>query len=928
MARKSEQIRAHLTNVKQSVRDLEGRIATTAGVIDALRPRLLASAVAGLNLSAEQIDAAAVDAAGPFWTGWTHPLWTEFHGVPPGTILHDVRIGRMLEPSALPGETARPDIARLVPLLELNAPLILLCDAGTQPVARQMMQSIILRLALAMPTESRFTLIDPVGLGAAFPFRGQLPASVRNTGRTPADELAEVLEDVRRINERVIGHAPRFLNLSADQRAGESFEFVAAVDFPKAFQKEPRAVENLVKLGNSGPRAGRHLILEWNADLPLPHDFSADQFEKAHIIDLRKGGFKADGLPTGESLQRLFDIAKSTTTQRKSGDWGSVVRPAALFSESAAAFVETPIGERLRVWFGEKDADGKQSAHGMVAGQTGSGKSFLLHVMITGLAARYSPEELRFILIDGKQGVEFEVYRDLPHADIVCLRTSPAMARSVLADYVMEMEARFEAFQAVGAAKLEEYREKSGRPMPRKILIVDEYQQLLEGDPETGGQLLVKILTQGRAAGTHVVLGSQTFGVQGLPPSALTHVHTRASLALAPDYVQALQVFGPEGKRLIRELAPSGQVVVNDESGRDGANARGAVARFRRTREEDTLKAVIEEITVAGGRGRAVVLSGREACVLSDNSHVAAWTGAAPDAAALQGLARRPVRDGGFGLEGWSAADRPVGLWLGRRIAVHGHALCALRRAPAQNLLVLGSQVEIRNRMLASALAALPTMLDARQLDLVLMDGLRADMPGGGILRLAVERLQTAGATVTITGDPEAEGILRTLAAKAAVGGDSRTALLVVAEPDYLYSLHGGADRFAAPASGAPAGLRTILNRGPQHGVHTIVTASGLSAFGTILAPNREGRLFNHRVVQKMTEDDSMTLFSSLVGARLEELTDHPNAFLLADLIQGTRGSILFHGYGASRDLNGDQGAAALNAELGRLAYREPANVA
>jgi DNA segregation ATPase FtsK/SpoIIIE, S-DNA-T family len=918
-ARSSKVVDEELAEVLAAQHALREEARKALGVLDAYSHAVMQTGVRLVDYLGDELRRAMERRAGAVLFGWNDQLWQTFAGPPPDAVLTEIRIGRYREVKHLSGEGGPPDIPFLIPLLEAAGPLVLQCDEKSKPIARTILQGLLLRTAIAMPSQARFTLLDPAGLGAAYPFRGFI-GRVRQAGRTAADELAEVLDDIRRINERVIGQAERFIELTADQRAGEAFEIVAAADFPKAYAKDPRAIEHLVRIGVSGPRAGRHLILEWDSQAPLPHDFSKDQLRNALYIDCRQPNFDVDRLPSGGQQKQFLEIAMRSGLQHKSGDWEVIVRPEHFFALSSARRIETPVGERLRFWLGDDD-EGKPSAHAMIAGQTGSGKSYLLHVLITGLASRYSPDELRFVLIDGKQGVEFEAYRKLPHADIVCLRTSPAMARSTLADFVAEMDERYELFQEAGVVKLEEYCEKTGSCMPRKVLIVDEYQQLLEGDPEFGSNLLNRVLEKGRAAGTHVVLGSQTFQPQGLAPSALTHVHTRAALSLAQDYVQTIQVFGSEGKRLIRELSPSGQLVINDESGRDGANSRGAVARFRRNEGEDTLAdAVAEIIEAAGGSGQAIVLSGRDAAVISDNPFVMGWRGKPLDRLHLEEIARHPVRMGGFGIERWTAADTPVGLWLGRRFDVYGHALCVLRRAPAQNLLVLGAQIEVRNRMLASALAALPSMLEAGKLEVVLIDGLRPEMPGGGILRLACDKLKSAGVRVTVVDDKGVASVfavLDKLVRNADHTGPTR--LVVIAEPEYLYALHGGADRFAIPADGPPAQLRTLLAKGPPSGMHTILTAAGLSAFAALFSPSRESRLFDHRAVQQMNDDDTMTLFSSLIAARINEQTDHPFAALLVDQIQGPRASVLFHAYAAQRQIHADQGLKALQAELSRV---------
>lgn len=926
MARSVKAIEREIATRRGQLDDLTRRAGVSRHTLIRTRERLWAETIEALDEIARELNERVAEAPPPWTAAWDSSRWNDFQpGEEDVGPLDAMRVGAVLEPGAFEPELSLDDVPALHPFLNGWGALLIATDEASRAIGRGVLQSIVLRAAVAMPAELRFTLVDPLGVGAAFPFRASLPR-VRQSGRSVSEELGEVLEDILRVNQQVVGHEDRLLDLTPDQRAGEPFEIVALTDFPKAYAKDPRAVEQLVRIGNSGPRAGRHLILEVVTDQPLPHDFDYDQFENAVVIDCRHEGDAVawDVPPEGGWQRNLLRRAVESRQHTRSGEWTSVVRPPEFFTESAARRVESPVGERLRMWLGDDD-DGKPSAHCMLAGQTGSGKSFLLHVLITGLAARYSPDELRFILVDGKQGVEFEIYRDLPHAEIVCLRTSPATARSVLQDFGAEMDDRYEAFLRVGAVKLEDYRQKTGEILPRKIMVVDEYQQLLEGDPEEGGALLQRILEKGRAAGTHLILGSQTFGARGLPASALTHVHLRASLSLAQDYVQGLQAFGPEGRRLIRELAPSGQVVINDESGRDGANRRGAVARFTRTGEADPLVEVCREIAeAAGARERvpspAIVLSGRDAAVLHDNPWVTRWRSAPPNPGELQEVARRPVRAGGFGVETWSHADRPLPLWLGRRFDVRGHALSVLRRGPAQNALVLGALADVRAMMLSLSLAALPTMTDPESLEVLLLDGLTPGLPGAGLLRTALEFLGERGARTGVAERGEEGAAIEEFVDRHF--GDEEggtTHLLVVSEPEYLAELQEGADAFTPPTTGPAGALRRALSQGPASGLHVVATASGVTTLGTILSPSREAKFFNHRIVQQMNEDESMTLFASLSAARIADHADHPHAALAVDMIRGVRAGVLFRGYAPARDVHAPRTEAALQEALARI---------
>ena len=862
----------------------------------------------------------------PAWASWSQPSWDTWKANPVERPLRQVRIGSKPEIETYQNEHGLPDLPVQTPLLDAAGPWLVKCDGKTTDTALAFMRSIILRTALAMQDNVQFTLLDPIQLGAAFPMRNQLPY-VRPQRQTSTDELMEVQEDIQRINRDVVGHHDGMVELPPERRAGERFEIVVLVDFPESLQRDPRSLDALVRIANSGPRAGRHLILMVRDDQDFPRDFSLDHFKNATIIDCRTTHATLDTPPPAERQQELLKTITAVQKASSAGDWNTIVRPETLFGESARDLIETPVGDRLRFWFGE-ERDGRPCAHGTLAGQTGSGKSSLLHVIITGLAARYSPDELRMVFIDGKQGVEFRAYENLPHAEVICLQTRPEMARRALADLVRgEMSERFKRFQEVGAQKLADYRTRSGETMPRVLLIVDEFQQLLDGDEAEGAALLQEYLYRGRAAGLHALLASQRFDVQGLPESAMSEVHLSAALSLKPSYVQGLQAFAAEGRKMIQELPKSGHVVINDESGRDGANVRGAVARLSGDTARQQIETLVDEIIAARGeKGRPIVVSGAEGVTLRDNQWIMQWRETPPDPATLQRTARTPLRQGGFGFQTWSSAEKPVPLWLGANFDIRGHMPVVLRRAPNENLLALGIGTQVRRAMLASALTGLKAMLPPEQIAVTVIDGLPEGLPGSGYFDAALDVLRADGYRCERLDVEQTGDILATLArrARARADPDARSHLLVLAEPEYIVDLHvEGAASAVKP--GGPAGdLRDVLSKGPQRGLHTVFTATGLGAVGAVLHPSRETRIFNHRAMQQMSAEDSMTLLSNLHANRVDQRTQHPTGALYVNIMQDNTGGTLFKAYGVSQDVDAEIDADTLTSVLGVLKEAVP----
>ena len=119
--------------------------------------------------------------------------------------------------------------------------------------------------------------------------------------------------------------------------------------------------------------------------------------------------------------------------------------------------------------------------HYLIGGRTGSGKSNLLHNLILSISLRYSPEELKIFLIDFKDGVEFNKYTEpeLPQAELIAKEIDVEYGKIVLDELIKEMKKRATLFKNMQVNNYIEYRKKSNDVLPRILVIIDEFQDLL-----------------------------------------------------------------------------------------------------------------------------------------------------------------------------------------------------------------------------------------------------------------------------------------------------------------------------------------------------------------------------------------------------------------------------------------------------------------
>ena len=121
-------------------------------------------------------------------------------------------------------------------------------------------------------------------------------------------------------------------------------------------------------------------------------------------------------------------------------------------------------------------ADLAAMPHCLVAGATGSGKSVCINSIISSILYRFTPEQLRFVMIDPKV-VEMQIYNKLPHL-VVPVVTDPKKVLLALRWVIDEMEKRYKMFAKTGTRNIASF---NGRPKPKTQAELDAEEEAKTG---------------------------------------------------------------------------------------------------------------------------------------------------------------------------------------------------------------------------------------------------------------------------------------------------------------------------------------------------------------------------------------------------------------------------------------------------------------
>ncbi|MEJ2866436.1 FtsK/SpoIIIE domain-containing protein [Actinomycetospora sp. OC33-EN08] len=423
-------------------------------------------------------------------------------------------------------------------------------------------------------------------------------ARVGNDEETARSRIAELTDLVERRRELVRGLS-----------AGAVLDRLPAV---LVVLDGARTLRNLAGMGpllQDGPALGVHFLCLDEAEAMLPRECGAvallDRDRPGHLVlrtrgddDGREAVTDQVGARWAETVGRALAPLRDADPTLAEGALPTEAR----FTRLAGLSPARP-EELLRRWSaiprstvallgasteGDFRLDMADGPHALIAGTTGAGKSGLLQTLVAALAVANRPDAMNFLLVDYKGGAAFRDCARLPHCVGVVTDLDAGATSRALTSLRAELKRREHVLDRAGSADIAAYwstRQPTADPLPRLVIVIDEFAQLVTEMPDFVAGL-VDVAARGRSLGIHLVLATQQ--PQGVVNTQIrSNTTIRISLRVA-DETSSTDIIGiPDAGRLPRIpgrafVKVGAEAPVAIQTARTDTAGPGAQARRRR----------------------------------------------------------------------------------------------------------------------------------------------------------------------------------------------------------------------------------------------------------------------------------------------------------------------------------------------------------
>ena len=828
----------------------------------------------GMQHAGAELDAVNLEVNG-YYPPWDAPAWSQRQlpqVVPPVIRFGAVPVDLAVLPHGIPTD---PRLMEGVPAsfnfpalraFPSSANVLIETPAEGRAAALAVLQASMFRLLTSLPpAQVRFTIVDPIGIGRNFgafmhlaDFDGALvTGQVWTDPRQIEERLADLATHMELVTQKYLRNEYATIeeyNAVAEEVA-EPYRVLVIADFPSKFDEKSAA--RLAAIAAGGVPCGVLTLVAVDLSRPLPTGFSLDELRPycAHLNwDTARSRLTWDDPQLGEHALVLDSPPASDFATRQIQKVGAAAKdakrvevPFEFITPAADAWWTQDSRTGINIPLGKAGATKRQnfmlghgtSQHVLIAGRTGSGKSTLMHALITNLALNFSPDEVDLYLIDFKKGVEFKVYAtyELPHASVVAIESEREFGISVLERLDAELRLRADRFREVGVQDVNGYRNVPGTPpLPRILLIVDEFQEFFSEEDKLAQEAalwLDRLVRQGRAFGIHIILGSQSLGgAFTLARSTLGQMAVRIALQCSETDAHLIL---SENNIAPRMLSRPGEAIYNDANGAPEGNHFFQVVWLSDESREGYLKKLNE---LARERKpilarTPIVFEGDAPADLSRNS---------PLRKLLEAAA-------------WPESPRSAQAWLGDAISIKEPTSALFRRQGGNHLLIVGQNAEAALGVMTSTLLSLAAQFPPAGSDTVrsgarffLLDGTPEDDPNAGVLVKVAASLPHG---VRLGNWRDVQAILAEVATELQRRQESKTdgpeIFLFIHDLPRFRDLRRKEDDFSFSRKDEDAGpadhLDVILREGSILGLHIITWCDTV---------NNLNRYFTHQILREL----------------------------------------------------------------------------
>lgn len=514
-------------------------------------------------------------------------------------------------------------------------------------------RSIVMRLFMQIPPHKiNFIFCDPVKSGETFAMFTRMSEVDDRTNSVINEKIwtapADIEEKLRITTDHIANVIQRCLqgqyeniqayNMAARENA-EPYQLLMLMDFPEGFNEN--SLKLLEQIISTGPKCGVYTVILKSAEQyakidekklkPLVNNimghltrFTATQQEI--VFDNLK--YKGKQLTlhiqpflTAQQLDKVIPVLKAgiKNAERVVIKFNKILpNKTEYFTGDSTSSLSIPIGihganniQNLTLGVGG-------SHHALIVGQTGSGKSSLMHTIIMSSIIKYPADQLQIFLVDFKRGVEFKIYANynLENFKVIAIESEREFGSSVLEYLDQEQSRRSEKFKRINVDNIEDYRLQSREVLPRMLLIVDEFQVMFSKDTmdmssKKSSTNLERLIKQGRAFGIHVILSSQSVtNISGLDNSVWGQVGVRIALNCPKTDAKFVLGSNNDGADLLSADNP-GQAIYNSDCGK-AVNTVFRVAYIEQKEQDEHLKFISDNTPKFGYPDTRVMVSNVE----------------------------------------------------------------------------------------------------------------------------------------------------------------------------------------------------------------------------------------------------------------------------------------------------------------------------